>query len=125
MSVASLASPRSPTISAVPSIQISVNVELQKVARRIARTTGRLRHDTGKPGGGKVKPINKRINEPYRIVRGDVIVNRLRQQQHLTAVVTGNVRHAGFYRAGDRAGILSARVSTRSVRFLHTQMAML
>ncbi len=95
-------------------VQISVDVELQKVARRIARTTGRLRHDTGKPGGGKVKPINKRINEPYRIVRGDVIVNRLRQQQHLTAVVTGNVRHAGFYRAGDRAGILSARVSTRS-----------
>ena len=34
-------------------VQISVDVELQKVARRIARTTGRLRHDTGKPGGGK------------------------------------------------------------------------
>lgn len=61
-------------------VQISVNVELQKVARRIARTTGRLRHDTGKPGGGKVKPFNKRVDEPYRIVRGDVIVNRLRQQ---------------------------------------------
>ncbi len=35
-------------------------------------------------------------------------------QQHLAAVVSGDVRHAGFYRASTRTGIHSSQVFTRS-----------
>jgi hypothetical protein len=37
----------------------------------------------------------------------------------LGSVVTGDVRHAGFYQVSRRAGILPHRVFTRSARIMH------
>jgi hypothetical protein len=73
-----------------------------------------LRRNTGEPRRRKVQPINKGVNEPHRVVSADIVVYRLRQKQRLAAVVTGDVRHAGFYRANRRGGIHSVRVFTRS-----------
>jgi ATPase subunit of ABC transporter with duplicated ATPase domains len=49
-------------------------------------------------------PINKGIDKPHRVVRGDVIVNRLRQQQHLTAGGGGFLRSVRF---GAGCGVIS------------------
>ena len=61
-------------------VQIAVDVKLQKVAGRIARPPRRLRFDPREPGARKIEPIDERVDEPNRIVRPDVIVDRLRQQ---------------------------------------------
>src|SRR3954463_2300026 len=97
-------------------VQITVDVELQQISRRVARTTRRLRHRADKPKRREVQPVDKCLDEPHRIVSSDVIVNRLRQQEQLRTVVTGNVCHPGFYRTGTSAGTYSGRVFTRSVR---------
>ena len=76
------------------SVQIAVDVELQEIARGIARAAGRLRHDTGEPCRRKAEPINKGVDEPHRVLSADVVVDRLRQKQRLAAVVSGDVRHA-------------------------------
>ena len=96
------------------SVQIAVDVELQEIARGIARAAGRLRHDTGEPCRRKAEPINKGVDEPHRVLSVDIVVHRFRKQQRLVAVATQNVCHAEFYRASARDGIHSDRVFTRS-----------
>lgn len=51
--------------------------------------------------------LTQACDEPHRVLGADILVDRLRQKQHLAAVVSGDVRHAGFYRASARTGILS------------------
>ena len=63
-------------------VQIAVDVELQKVARRVAGTPHRLRLDPQKPRRRKVQSVNEGVDEPHRIVRADIVVHRLRQQQN-------------------------------------------
>ena len=77
-------------------VQIAVDVELQQVARRIARTPRRLRFDPREPRARKVQPVDEGVDESNRIVGVDVIVHRLRQQQKLVALESGNVSHARF-----------------------------
>src|SRR4051812_4276085 len=77
-------------------VQITVDVELQQISRRVARTTRRLRHRADKPKRREVQPVDKCLDEPHRIVSSDVIVNRLRQEEQLRTIVTGKVCHAGF-----------------------------
>jgi hypothetical protein len=55
-----------------------VNVELQQIVRRVARSPRRLRLDRANPA--PERSINEGVDEPNRIVGLDVIVNRLRQQ---------------------------------------------
>src|SRR3954462_14230393 len=86
-------------------VQITVDVELQQISRRVARTTRRLRHRADKPKRREVQPVDKCLDEPHRIVSSDVIVNRLRQEEQLRTVVTGKVCHAGFYRTTKDVGI--------------------
>src|SRR3954454_14370483 len=86
-------------------VQITVDVELQQISRRVARTTRRLRHRADKPKRREVQPADKCLDEPHRIVSSDVIVNRLRQEEQLRTVVTGKVCHAGFYRTTKNVGI--------------------
>ena len=62
------------------SVQIAVDVKLQKVAGRIARPPRSLRFDPREPGARKIEPIDERVDEPNRIVRPDVVVDGLRQQ---------------------------------------------
>ena len=75
-------------------VQIAVDVELQKVARRIAGTPHRLRLHPQKPRRRKIQPIDEGVDEPHRIVRADIVVHRLRQQQKLVAFQSGDVSHA-------------------------------
>jgi hypothetical protein len=41
----------------------------------------------------KVQPIDEGVDEPHRIVRADIVVHRLRQQQKLVAFESGDVSH--------------------------------
>ena len=75
-------------------VQIAVDVELQKVARRVAGTAHRFRLDPQKPRRRKVQSVNEGVDEPHRIVRADIVVHRLRQQQKLVAFQSGDVSHA-------------------------------
>ena len=58
-----------------------------------------------------IQAVDKCLDEPHRIVSSDVIVNRLRQEEQLRTVVTGDVCHAEFYRAANHTGISSADFS--------------
>jgi hypothetical protein len=54
-------------------VQIAVNVKLQQIGGRVA----------GRPvtlGSTWIQPIDKSIDEAHRVVRADIIVNRLRQE---------------------------------------------
>src|SRR3954451_20778602 len=59
-------------------VQIAVDVELQQVRRSITRTARRLRNRADKPKRREVQSVDKRLDEPHRVVGRDVIVNRLR-----------------------------------------------
>jgi hypothetical protein len=77
-------------------VQIDVDIELQQVARRITRTPRRLRRHPRKPRHSEVQPVDESVNEPNGVVCVDVIVHRLRQQQELVTLESGNVSHARF-----------------------------
>src|SRR3954451_14056019 len=59
-------------------VQIAVDVELQQVRRSITRTARRLRNRADKPKRREVQSVDKRLDEPHRVVGRDVIVTRLR-----------------------------------------------
>src|SRR3954463_16771573 len=103
-------------------VQITVDVELQQISRRVARTTRRLRHRADKPKRREVQPVDKCLDEPHRIVSSDVIVNRLRQEEQLRTVGTGKVCHAGFYRTTKNVGIPHIEFS-HSLLHLRTESA--
>src|SRR5271166_1312383 len=77
-------------------VQIAVDVELQKVARRVAGTPHRLRLHPQKPRRRKIQPFDEGVDEPHRVVPADIVVHRLRQQQKLVAFQSGDVSHARF-----------------------------
>ena len=77
-------------------VEVAVDVELQQVARRVARTPRRFRLDAPETRCREVEPVDKHVDEPNRIVGVDVIVNRLRQQQKLVPSESGDVSHAQF-----------------------------
>ena len=80
-----------PTARSHP-VQIAVDVELQQIARRIARTPHRLGLDPREPRRSEVQSVNEGIDEAHRIVGPDIIINRLRQQQKLVAFESGDVK---------------------------------
>ena len=61
-------------------VQVAVNVKLQQIRGRITRAASHLRLNTAKRRCRKIQPIDKGIDEAHRIVRADIIVNRLRQE---------------------------------------------
>ena len=75
-------------------VEVTVNVELQQIAGRIARAASLLRLNTSEPRGRKIKPINKSLDEPNRVLRADIVVQRFRQEQSLRSVLANEVRHA-------------------------------
>jgi hypothetical protein len=70
------------------SVQIAVEINLQQGRRVIGRPSRRCRMNTGKAKSTKIKLVDKDFNDPNRVVRGDVIVQRLGQQKRLSAVFT-------------------------------------
>jgi hypothetical protein len=77
-------------------VEVAVNVELQQIAWRVARTPRRFRLDTPETPSREVDPVDEHVDEPHRIVGLDVIVNRFRQQQKLVPSESGDVSHARF-----------------------------
>src|SRR5215472_11740649 len=70
-------------------VQVAVDVELQKIRRRIAWTACLLRLDISEASCRKVQPADKRIYETHRVVWTNIFVKRFRQQQCLGSVGTG------------------------------------
>jgi hypothetical protein len=95
-------------------VQIAVDVELEQIGWRVTRAARCLRLDPDEPGSCKVQPIDERVDEAHRVVRGDIIIDGFWQQQRLGTVMTRDMRHAGFYRVMHRVGIRSDLVFTRS-----------
>ena len=93
-------------------VKVTVDVELQQITGGIARAARRLRRDTGEPRRCKVKPVNKGVDEPHRVIRTDVVIHCLWQKQQLRAVVTSDVRHAEFYRVRHQPGTRSVPLLT-------------
>ena len=60
------------------SVQVAVDIELQEIDRRVPGSSRRFGRDTAKARSRKVQPVNERIDEPDRIVRADIVVDRLR-----------------------------------------------
>ena len=42
--------------------------------------------------------VHQGVDEPHRVLRTDIVVQRFRQEKGLRAVVAGEVRHAAIYR---------------------------
>ena len=95
-------------------VEIAVNIELQEIGRSVTGTARRLRHDPRETSGRQIKPIDKGVNEADGVVGGDIIINRLGQQQKLRTFESRNVSHGRFYRHARENGIRSARLFTRS-----------
>ena len=49
-------------------VEVAIDVELQQIARRIARPPRSLRFDPREAGARKIEPINEGLDEPNRIV---------------------------------------------------------
>ena len=77
-------------------VQIAVDVELQKVARRITGRPIAFASTRKNPAAARSNPSTKASDEPHRIVRADIVVHCLRQQQKLVAFESGDVSHARF-----------------------------
>ena len=75
-------------------VEIAVDVELEQIARRVARPARRLRLDPPEACLDEIEPIDEGVDEADGIVRADVIVHRFGQKQKLVAFEARNVRHA-------------------------------
>ena len=75
-------------------VEIAVDVKLEQIARRIARTTRRLWLNPPEAGLDEIETVDEGVDEADRVVSADIVVDRLRQEQELGAFEAGNVRHA-------------------------------
>jgi hypothetical protein len=62
------------------------DVELQKVARRVARSPRGLRRNPCEASLREIEAVNEGVDEANGVVGADVIVNSLRQEQELRAL---------------------------------------
>ena len=95
-------------------VEVAVDVKLQQILWCITRTPGHLGRHTEETRRRQIQSFNEGVDEPHRVLRTDIVVHAFWQEKYLGSVVTGNVRHAGFYQLSCRAGILLDRVFTRS-----------
>ena len=61
-------------------IEVAVDVELEQISGRIARPTCYCGLDPSKAGRLQVEPSHEGLDEAHRMVRADVVVDRLRQE---------------------------------------------
>jgi hypothetical protein len=73
--------------------EIAVKVQLEHVPRIVAGPPRRLWLRTLKAGLAQIKVIDERVDEPNRIVRRHIILDRCRQQQRLLARMTLDICH--------------------------------
>jgi hypothetical protein len=67
-------------------VEIAVDVELQECRRMIARPPHLRRRDAVEPEFGAMKPIDKGVDRPNRIVRVDPVVQAVWKQRALPAI---------------------------------------
>ena len=77
-------------------VEVAANVELQQIARRVARPPRRLRLGPRRPRRRKIQPVNEGVNKNGPDCRRPGIVDRLRQQQKLVARESQNPSHTRF-----------------------------
>jgi len=73
-----------------------VDEELQEVLGCIARPSGHFGGDPNETCRRQIQPIHERIDEADRVLRANILIQALWQQQGLESIVTADVRHAGF-----------------------------
>ena len=66
-------------------VEIAVDIELEQIARRVARTTRRLRLNPPETCCNEIEAIDEGVNEADGIVSANVIVHRFGQKQQLIA----------------------------------------
>ena len=81
-------------------VEVPINVELEQIGRIVARAPRHLRLHADEPGRTEVEPVDKGLDEPDRIVRPDIIIHRLGQQQELRAVRSSQMRHGDKHTIG-------------------------
>jgi hypothetical protein len=77
-------------------VEVPVDVELQQILGRIARTASRLWLNPDEPRSGKIQTVNEGVDEADRIFCVDILVQAFGQKECLGAIVAGDVRHTGF-----------------------------
>tara|TARA_R110000751_G_scaffold124893_1_gene226373 strand:+ start:278 stop:469 length:192 start_codon:yes stop_codon:yes gene_type:complete len=60
-------------------IEITIDVELQKNSRMISRSPGSVRINTFEAHIFKVEPLNKCLNGTNRVILGDEVVQKRRE----------------------------------------------
>ena len=74
-------------------VEVTPEVELQKIARRKGRPAGVRRRGAGKAAGLQVEPIDKGLEEAHRMLPAHVILQAFRQQQRLRAIHASDKGH--------------------------------
>ena len=67
-------------------LEIPIDVQLQQVCRRVARTSCSLGDSMGKPQGHKIKALDVGIDKPNRVVVRTVLIDPFGNQQDLIRV---------------------------------------
>ena len=74
-------------------MQIAVEIKPQERARLIRRAFGVRRNGFGKTQRVQIERGDEGVNEAHRIIRCDVILKRLGQEQRLPAIHSTHVIH--------------------------------
>ena len=78
-------------------VQVAVECRASGLRPAIAWPTGCIRFNWSKSRHIKVEPLHESVDEPDRIIRIDIVVDGLRQQEKLVARKSGEMVHARFY----------------------------
>lgn len=62
-------------------VQVAIDVQLEQMGRIVARATRCPWLYADEPGRTKIKPVDKGLDEPDRIIRSDIIIYRFGRQQ--------------------------------------------
>src|SRR5262249_15090539 len=71
-------------------IKVAVDVKLQQHRWVIGRPAGRLRINANEPKISQIEPVDKNVNDTYRIVLVDPILQALRKQRGLSSILALN-----------------------------------
>ena len=74
-------------------VEVTVDVEFQQIAGGIAWPPGFLRLNAIEACSREIQNIDKRLNEPNRVLRANIVVQRFRQEQRLKTVVAYEMCH--------------------------------
>src|SRR5580700_4380767 len=95
-------------------IKVSVDVNLQQRRRMVSRPSRRLRLYAAKAQLGQIKLIDKDIDRSNRIVLAQIVIQPLRKQSALTAVIANDKARHRILRP-NRRRIISLKVFSHSL----------